>query len=117
MLRIASIKKSYVHINDDDGNIIAVHLKSFIKTCPDEDSYTGKIKKKNTSQCLTNSPAFPARIYGVGNGNDNKPQNKIVFVFRESTYKQFTLTTTTTTTTTTIIIILIIMSLTPIKKY
>jgi len=84
------MKKSYVHRNDDNCNTITVDLNSLINTCPDEDSYTDKIKKKNTSQRLSNSPAFPAPIYEVANGNENKPQNKILFGFREGTYEQFT---------------------------
>jgi hypothetical protein len=89
MLRITSMKESYVHRNDDDGNIITVDLNSFINTCLNEDSYTDKIKNKNTSQCLTNSPAFPAPIYEVANGNENKLQYEILFGFREGTYEQF----------------------------
>ena len=84
------MKKSYVHRNADDCNTVTVDLNSLINTCPDEDSYTDEIKKKNTSQCLSNSPAFPARVYGVASGNENKPQTKILFGFREGTYEQFT---------------------------
>jgi len=84
------MKKSYVHRNDDDCNTITVDLNSLFNTCSDEDSYTDKIKKKNTSQCLSNFPAFPARIYEVANVNENKPQNKMLFGFREGTYEQLT---------------------------